>query len=181
LLEKLAAALDGLIEAHRYRVMFLCNEIREGETYDKAAAGMVMSHMRRSDEAFILPNDYWTPQEMMSVIASCELTVSTRYHFCLFSALQGVPFLAIKRSDKVADLCEDLGWPFSATLGELSADKLVESVVTLLDTRDQAMRSLGDQIGSMRLRAERNQVALDAMRASYAAGSTHPSIVADKA
>jgi hypothetical protein len=31
------------------------------------------------------------------------------------------------------------------------------------------------------LRAERNQVALDAMRASYAAGSTHPSIVADKA
>jgi polysaccharide pyruvyl transferase WcaK-like protein len=181
LFEKLAAALDRVIEAHRFRVMFLCNEIREGETYDKAAAGMVLSHMRHNDEAFILPNEYWTPQEMMSVIASCELTISTRYHFCLFSALQGVPFLAIKRSDKVADLCEDLAWPYTAALGELSTERLVESVVTLLDGRDRAVRSLADQIAPMRLRAERNRLALDAIRASYAARKASPLIAADSA
>jgi polysaccharide pyruvyl transferase WcaK-like protein len=179
LFEKLAAALDRLVEGHRFRVMFLCNEIREDETYDKAAAVRVLSNMRHRDCAFILPNRYWTPPEMMSIVASCELTVSTRYHFCLFSALQGVPFVAIKRSDKVADLCEDLQWPFSVALGELSVEGVVERAVTLLEDRKRAMRGLGGQIASMRERAERNQVALDAMRTSHAARKTGPLIAAD--
>ena len=41
LFQKLAAVLDTLIEAHGARVVFLCNEVREGETYDKAAAALV--------------------------------------------------------------------------------------------------------------------------------------------
>ena len=45
---------------------------------------------------------------MMSLIANCRLTLGMRYHFCLFSALQDVPFVALQRSDKVADLCWDL-------------------------------------------------------------------------
>jgi polysaccharide pyruvyl transferase WcaK-like protein len=181
LFEKLAKALDRLVEDHRFRVMFLCNEIREDETFDKAAAGRVLANMRHRDCAFILPNQYWTPPEMMSIVAQCELTLSTRYHFCLFSALQGVPFVAIKRSDKVADLCEDLHWPFSVALGELSVEGLVGSAVTLLESREQAMRGLGDQIASMRERAGRNQVALDAVRASCSPRRTGPLIAADGA
>jgi len=179
LFQKLAAALDQLVEAHRLRVVFLCNEIREGETYDKAAAATVLSHMRHKGAALALPNEYWTPQEMMSIIAACTLTIGTRYHFCLFSAVQGVPFLAIKRSDKVADLCEDLEWPFGATLGELSPEGLVEGAVALLEGRDQAMQSLGDRIASMRVRAKLNQAALDALRVSHSAGRTGSMTTAD--
>src|SRR5262249_31148269 len=52
LFEKLAAVLDGLIDAHNVRVVFLCNEVREDETFDKAAATAVKRHMRHKKEAF---------------------------------------------------------------------------------------------------------------------------------
>jgi polysaccharide pyruvyl transferase WcaK-like protein len=162
LFEKLAALLDQLIEAHRVRVVFLCNEVREDVTFDKAAAKMIHSLMRRRNEAFTLPNEYWAPQQMMSVIASCFLTISTRYHFCLFSALQNVPFFAIKRSDKVADLCEDLDWPFGAMPGSIDVEELGNQVEKLLDVSCSA-HGLSDRVRSMRERAWLNRSALDAL------------------
>jgi polysaccharide pyruvyl transferase WcaK-like protein len=171
LFQKLASLLDKLIESHDLRVVFLCNEIREGETYDKAAATIVQSHMRRKDEAIVLPNDYLTPQQMLSIIASCSLTVSTRYHFCLFSAIQAVPFLAIKRSDKVADLCDDLGWPFGALPGGLEVEELGRQAATLLSSGSQEVRDLPNRVEIMRERAWRNQIALDALDACASTAS----------
>jgi polysaccharide pyruvyl transferase WcaK-like protein len=167
LFEKLAALLDQLIEAHGLRVVFLCNEVREDETFDRAAAKIIHSHMRRPKDACALPNEYWAPQQMMSVIASCRLTISTRYHFCLFSALQGVPFLAIKRSDKVADFCEDLDWPLSAVPGSIEVEQLRSHAETLLGTSSKA-RGLPDQVHRMRQRAWLNRAALDALSRSTA-------------
>jgi polysaccharide pyruvyl transferase WcaK-like protein len=165
LFEKLAAVLDGLIEAHQVRVVFLCNEVREDETFDKAAATAVKLHMRHKKEAFLLPNEYWAPQQMMSVIASCCLTMSTRYHFCLFSALQGVPFLAIKRSDKVADLCEDLDWSFGAMPGSVDVDTLGRQATMLLKDASSQVHDLSGRVAAMKERAWLNKRALDIMHA----------------
>lgn len=164
LFQKLAAALDALVETRGVSVVFLCNEIREGESYDKAAAARVQSHMRRAGEAFILPNEYWAPDQMMSLIAACDLTISTRYHFCLFSALQAVPFVAVSRSDKVADLCEDLAWQFNAVPGSLTVDALVHHADMLLEDRPRARSHLSARVATMAERALRNSVALDALR-----------------
>ena len=87
------------------------NEVRGNSTFDKAAAIQVIGRMTRADRALLAPNVYFSPREMMSIIGCCDLTISMRYHFCLFSALQGVPFIAIERSDKVSDLCWDIDWP----------------------------------------------------------------------
>jgi polysaccharide pyruvyl transferase WcaK-like protein len=165
LFEKLAALLDMLIEEHQVRVMFLCNEVREGETFDKAAAARVLSQMRHQREAVAIPNEYWTPQQMMSVIASCDMTLSTRYHFCLFSALQCVPFVAIKRSDKVADLCEDLNWPFGAAPGLIDVAQLYQQSNILLKAPLREPRGLSDHVAKMRERAWRNQITLDVLHA----------------
>jgi polysaccharide pyruvyl transferase WcaK-like protein len=163
--EKLATLLDMLIKAHQVRVVFLCNEVREGETFDKAAAVNVLSYMRHKSEAVAIPNEYWSPQQMMSVIAACDLTLSTRYHFCLFSALQGIPFLPIKRSDKVADLCEDLIWPFGAAPGSIDAAELCHQGGILLRAQARERWSLGDNVAKMRERAWRNQIAMDVLHA----------------
>ena len=106
--EKLGMFLDELVEKYRVHILFFCSEVREGETFDKAASLKVLACMKHREKAFLVPNHYWTPQQMLSLIGCCHVTIGIRYHFCLFSALQGVPFIALKRSDKVADLCWDI-------------------------------------------------------------------------
>jgi polysaccharide pyruvyl transferase WcaK-like protein len=168
LFETLAAALDAMIEEHNARVIFLFNEIREGPTYDMAAAARVKSLMRRSDAAFATPNDYLSPLQMMSIIGNCALTISTRYHFCLFSALQGTPFLALKRSDKVSDLCVDLGWEYGAAVEAADSTALASQARTLFKEPKPALERLAARVNEMKARSQANFKGLDALQAAAA-------------
>jgi hypothetical protein len=55
LFTELAAALDDLVNRHGARVLFLFNEVREGDTYDQAAADLVRSLMSRKDAVLMGP------------------------------------------------------------------------------------------------------------------------------
>jgi polysaccharide pyruvyl transferase WcaK-like protein len=164
MLEILAEALDAIIDEHNAQVVFLFNEVRDGPTYDMAAAERVKSHMRRADAAFALPNTYLSPSEMMSIIGQCRLTISTRYHFCLFSALQGVPFVPLKRSDKVIDLCADLGWTYGCPTEEIDANALTSQARTLLAEPGPALTLLARNVDEMRARSHANIRGLDALK-----------------
>ena len=157
-----ADALDRLVDTVDARVLFLCNEIREGETFDKATAQSILALMKQRDHAAIVPNEYFTPQQMLSLIGCCDLTISSRYHFCLFSALQGVPFLALNRSDKVEDLCLDLHWPHALHLSDLNADHLCHLMTDLKKDRQTMSSMLAGQVEHLRHRARGNLAALDA-------------------
>jgi polysaccharide pyruvyl transferase WcaK-like protein len=162
LIEKLSQFLDTLVERRGFRILFLCNEVREDASFDKATSLRIASSMRRKESAFLVPNEYFTPQQMMSLIACCRFAVSTRYHFCVFSALQRVPFLALERSDKVADLCWDLGWRYRASLAAVDgqlADAFFEMEKRAPDLHDQFVHYLG----KMRERAVKNIDALAAV------------------
>ncbi len=161
---KLAAALDSLVERHGARVVFLCNEVRNGETFDRVASENVHRRMARGGSAWLVPNRYWTPEQMLSLIGACRLVVGMRYHFCLFAALQGVPFVALERSDKVADLRWDLDWPYGLGLDGLSAVALAEMAEEILGQRGlAATRSLPGRVMGMRERALTNARALEAL------------------
>ena len=108
--DAMAATLDALIEEFDARVLFLCAEVRRGDEFDYAAAEKVRGRMKRSERAFILPPEYLSPHQIMAIIGCSDLVISMRYHVCLFSATQGIPFVAIERADKLSDLCMDLGW-----------------------------------------------------------------------
>jgi polysaccharide pyruvyl transferase WcaK-like protein len=161
LFEIMGRMLDSIIERENTRILFLCNEIREGESFDKAANKKVISLMTHGDRSILLPNQYWSPQQMLSVVGCCNATISTRYHFNLFSALQGVPFLALKRSDKVADLCWDLGWPHGVALNEMDSSTLAEMLLDIMNRRSDLASKLSITTMQMRDRAMRNGTALD--------------------
>jgi polysaccharide pyruvyl transferase WcaK-like protein len=168
LLADLAGFLDRIVDVHDAHVIFLCNEVRDGETYDLAASRELISFMRRASRATIVPNEYWAPQTMLSLIACCRFTMSTRYHFCLFSALEGVPFLAVKRSDKVADLCDDADWRHGVGLDEVSVDRLLAVASDLAEQGPELADTLRTLRGTMRERALRNASALTALRSRLA-------------
>lgn len=164
LFDALARLFDGLVERFAARIIFFCNEIREGESFDKAASQMVIARMARRQRAAIIPNRYRTPQEMMALIGACRVVVGMRYHFCLFAAIEGVPFVAIKRSDKVDDLCRDMGWEHGVELDEIDSPRLEDMVVDLLTDRERAVQVLLGRVPSMRDRAWRNTAALEILR-----------------
>jgi polysaccharide pyruvyl transferase WcaK-like protein len=163
LFEKLAEFLDAAVEDQQALVLFLANEVREGDTFDKAAALKTVAAMRHQDRTFIAPNDYLSPQQMCSLLANCRAAVSMRYHFCLFSALAHVPFIAVQRSDKVSDLCFDLDWPFGEALPSLSAASLGAHLARIESQGPHWAAHLEKHVATLRQRAGANRVALDAL------------------
>jgi polysaccharide pyruvyl transferase WcaK-like protein len=160
LFEKMAKFLDQLVENQGVKILFLCNEVREGETYDTAASRGVLEQMKHSQSARLVPNRYLSPQEMLSIIRCCSFTVGIRYHFCLFSALEGVPFVAIKRSDKVADLCWDMEWPYAVELADLSVSELSSMASDICSKRAELVELLEKRVDAMRQRSLGNRIAL---------------------
>ena len=168
LFQTVARVLDRMVDEHGCSIVFLANDVKEGIGLDRAATLRTLAAMRRRDRTFLAPNQYWSPQRMMSLIANCYLTLSMRYHFCLFSALQGVPFVALERSDKVADLCRDLGWGFRTGLDGLRVDDLSSLVEAVEGERLAAARQFGARIPVLRQRARRNALTLELLRSSSA-------------
>ena len=173
---KMAAFLDRLIETSHAPVLLFCSEVREGPTFDKAAAEKVRTLMRRPDRAAVLPNKYWTPQELLSLIACCHLVVSMRYHVCLFSALQGVPFIAVQRSDKVRDLCSDIGWPYGVTLDNVDVGVLLDQAAEIEQRRAMLVDRLRTAAGNQARQSLRNNVALDALSGVEPCGAGFPAL-----
>jgi polysaccharide pyruvyl transferase WcaK-like protein len=159
----MAATLDALIQEFDAHVLFLCAEIRRDDEFDFAAAEKVRRRMKRNKEASILPPDYLSPREIMAIIGCCDLVISMRYHVCLFSATQGTPFVALQRSDKLGDLCTDLGWhmrvgmPFDVGTGPLGHGRRL-----LLDPRP-ALAQLEAGRSALRERALLNRVPIAAL------------------
>jgi polysaccharide pyruvyl transferase WcaK-like protein len=158
----LAEALDQLVGELDGRVIFLANEIRDDAHFDKAAATRVIGKMRSTDRVLRVPSEYFTPREMMSIVANCTLTISMRYHFCLFSALQDVPFIAIERSSKVADFCWDLDWQARVLPQELDASAIVSHAKSLIEDRSEAKQHMRQGVQALKGRALLNIAALTA-------------------
>lgn len=98
---------------------------------------------------------------MLSLISNCHLTVASRYHFCLFSALQSIPFIAIKRQEKLADLCVDLDWQFSSDLIEMETNKLAEMYSQIDSNYQQWTEHLSNYQKIMSQRAIKNSLVLE--------------------
>jgi polysaccharide pyruvyl transferase WcaK-like protein len=163
LFEKLGLCLDELVVRYGVRVLFLCNEVREDDMFDRAASLKIQASMTHKERTFLVPNEYLTPQQMQSLIGCCQATLSTRYHFCLFSALQQVPFLALERSDKVADLCWDMRWPYRASLCKLKLSLAGELLADVEKKNAELTAQLAESVGFMRQRAWKNEAALAAL------------------
>lgn len=165
LFEKVGQFLDALVEKYDAQILFFANEVREDDSFDKAAGHKVLACMKHRQSALAVPNDYRTPQQTLSLIGFCNLTVGMRYHFCLFSAMQGVPFIALKRSDKIDDLCWDMKWPYASFLPHLNVSSLLEMASDIELNKPRISDCLAEQRELMRKRALKNSVALDALMA----------------
>jgi polysaccharide pyruvyl transferase WcaK-like protein len=100
----LANAADFMIERFGADVIFIPMEPSE---FDLQNSHAVISKMLRPQHATILKGTYSSGQ-VLSIISKCEFTVGMRLHFLIFSAIQGIPFVALPYSPKVGGFLDDM-------------------------------------------------------------------------
>ena len=135
-----AVLLDRLIEKYNAQVFFFCNESRPGEYFDRAAAEEVRTAMRHP--SFILPDRYYLPSEIISLISAMRITISQRYHFTLFSVLADVYPISIQRGQKMRSLNEDLGLPFVGNMTRFEEDRIESEIESALREPEPKLQPL---------------------------------------
>ncbi|MBK8916115.1 MAG: polysaccharide pyruvyl transferase family protein [Phycisphaerales bacterium] len=113
-----AQELDAFAAESGCRLRLMCNEIREGEMFDGAAARALAGRLRGAAE--LSPPAWRAPREVIAELAGCELAVSMRYHFSIFAALAGTPWIGFARGGKMRALCEEFEAPAAARMGSIS-------------------------------------------------------------
>jgi polysaccharide pyruvyl transferase WcaK-like protein len=130
----IAAALDELAGRHGFQVAFFCNEVREGEFYDLAAARETQVLMKT--RSIVVPHLYWAPDEVLGLLSHAAVTLGGRYHFIVESVLAGVPPVGVVRSEKVRGLFDELGLEPAGTVDALESGRVVDHALAAVRDRD---------------------------------------------
>jgi polysaccharide pyruvyl transferase WcaK-like protein len=151
---QIAAAFDRLQEVHGYQIAFFCNECREGELFDRAAAEEVKALMR--SPAKVVPNFYWSPDEVLGLLSHADVAISQRYHFAILPVLCGTVPVSIVRGRKMRGLVEDLGLEASCTISNVDCDRLVHEVMSVHQNRPAYLKKLSMARHHLEVRAANN-------------------------
>ncbi len=154
-----AAAFDELAGQHGFQIAFFCSECRPGELYDHAASNEIRGWMRRP--AVIVPNQYWSPDQMLGLLAHAAVTVSQRYHFTLASVLAGTVPVTIVRSQKMETLLDDLGERPAGRIDSVTREQLAGVVMDAVRRRREILEPLLTAKDRLRKRAGQNLLMLE--------------------
>lgn len=106
---EMAKMLDIEILKHNADVVFVPMCINKYED-DRRAASYVIDKMNLKSRVSVMESA--DIKDIFPVIKSSSLVVSQRLHGCVFSAMLGVPFIAINGHDKIKNFLDYLKWDF---------------------------------------------------------------------
>jgi polysaccharide pyruvyl transferase WcaK-like protein len=150
--QAIAAACDILSETLDYTPVFFSHEIRSGEFGDQHANAQTVAMMKRP--AVILPATYLTAEEMAGLLQRFEFTIAMRMHALILSAIAGVPFVAIRRVDKVDNFMQEFGLGASGSVDRCEPQTLVADVMDRIAHRTEIIDTIQRTVAALRGRAE---------------------------
>ena len=148
------ALLDRLIEKYDAQVFFFCNESREGEYFDQAAADEVRQIMNHP--SIRVANRYYEPHQMISLLSCMQMTISQRYHFTLFSVLADVYPISIQRGQKMEGLNQELDLPFVGDMTHFEEESIEREVEGLLNDAEGKLEPLRERRKHLEARGANN-------------------------
>ncbi len=151
---QIACALDRLQQRHGFQIAFFCNECRDGEMFDFAAAQAVREHMKAP--SVVVPNEYWSIDEALGLLSYADLAIGQRYHFTILAVMAGGIPISIVRGHKMRGLTKDLGIPASCSISDISADRLEAEAMDAWAGRARRKVELAAAAERLALRAAKN-------------------------
>ena len=161
----IADALDRLIREMGMQVAFLCNETREGDYFDACAAREVSGIMK--EDAVLVPNEYFTPSQMVALLSFCTITLSQRYHFTVLSILAAAVPISFARGQKMISLLKDMGEEPVGTMEACDPEYLGDQIRHVLSNKSDIRARQQLSAKDLRERAKDNFMFINAMRPKF--------------
>ncbi|HEX2956634.1 MAG TPA: polysaccharide pyruvyl transferase family protein [Chitinispirillaceae bacterium] len=151
----LANAADYMIERFDADIIFIPMEPR---TFDLQHSHAVISRMLRPQRASVLQGTY-TSGQVLAIIKRCEFVVGMRLHFLIFSAIQGVPFVALPYSPKVAGFLDDMHMEMPP-INYVNEGRLMAYIDRSWDQREELRNQIKTALPTLQKRAMQNNAIL---------------------
>jgi polysaccharide pyruvyl transferase CsaB len=163
----LANAADFMVDRLDADIVFVA---LERQKMDLQHCHAVAAQMQCAPRAQVLKGEY-TSGQMLSLVGHFQFAVGMRLHFLIFSALQGVPFVALPYASKVTGLIESLDMPMPP-LKQVTTGRLIAHIDRSWDTqqalRDRIARNLPELQERARLT---NRIVLQILAGGEAPGA----------
>ena len=152
--QTLAAALRKASEEFDLQLAFFCNESRPGQFFDSAGAREI-GGLTGIPHALV-PNQYYSPDEALALLAGATVTVGFRYHFMVESVLAGTVPVGILRGQKMSALAAELPFPVGRSVESMDPDELIAGIRRAIEERDPLLASLAMRRRELARRAGNN-------------------------
>ena len=141
-------AADFMVDRLDAEVVFVPMERKK---MDMQHSHAVVARMQCADRARVLKEEY-TPGQLISLIGHFDFSVGMRLHFLIFSALAGVPFVALPYASKVTGLIEDLEMDMPP-LKEVNTGRLIATIDRSWDMKAQVRKRIQRRLPGLQERA----------------------------
>jgi len=131
-----------------YTPVFFCNEVRPGDFFDFEANRQTAELLNCEHE--LLEPIYYSPEEMIDILSTFEFVIGMRMHSLIFSAVAGIPFVAVSRVDKVDNFMHLFGLGISGTMSQCDSKQLIADAEDLLKNRDTFQRDIAERVAKLR-------------------------------
>src|SRR5690606_7023464 len=135
----------------------------EQRVLDLQMSHAVIARMAYAQRAHVLKQNY-TVAEMLGIVQQLEFSVAMRLHFLIFSALRGVPFVALPYAGKVEGFLEafEMSMP---SVHEVRAGQLIARIDEAWDYRHELRRKIAAHLPEMQEKARiPNRLAVDLLK-----------------
>lgn len=133
----------------------------ERQHVDMQHSYAVLSRMQLVQRATLLKGEY-TPGQLLTLMGHFEMAIGMRLHFLIFSAIQGVPFVALPYASKVTGLLQDLELEMPP-LHHVNTGRLLANVDRSWDRRDVLRAHIQKRLPVLQERARENNRLLVAL------------------
>lgn len=165
----LANAADFMVDRLDARVVFVPMERKKMDLQHSHA---VVARMQCADRATVLRQEY-TPGQLISLIGHFSFSVGMRLHFLIFSALAGVPFVALPYASKVTGLIEDLEMEMPP-LKEVNTGRLIATIDRSWDLHAQVRKRIRERLPDLQERARETHHLLERLLKETSASVDQP-------
>lgn len=144
----IAKACEYFFSRHGYTPVFFCNEVRPGNFFDFEANRQTAEFLNCEHE--LLEPIYYSPEEIIDILSTFEFVIGMRMHGLIFSAVAGIPFVAVSRVDKVDNFMRRFGLGISGTVSQCDSKQLIADAEDLLKNRRAFQREAAERVAKLR-------------------------------